>query len=230
MELTNEKIMAYVDGELSPEESAEVKSAIHSSGSATAQMEKFRKSRDLLIREYGSIKNEPVPDHLINTVLVNTEAVEENYIEKGAALRRSPDSGLSDSQEEKGFKKYFSSWPMYSMAASLMLGLILGIGVISITDESGLDGDSPYLIRNVDQNLQKLAVALAREISENPDNSRYDFEVGDEIVSLELRSNFINIAGESCKLMESNARTTLELKQKFIVSCRDSDNEWYTYQ
>ena len=116
------------------------------------------------------------------------------------------------------------------MAASLMLGLILGIGVISITDESDLDGDPPYLIRNVDQNLQKLAVALAREISENPDSSRYDFKVGDEIVSLELRSNFINISGESCKLMESSARTTLELKQKFIVSCRDSDNEWYTYQ
>ncbi len=230
MELTNEKIMAYVDGELDPGESAEVKSAIDSSRAATAQMEKFRRSRDLLIREYGGIRNEPVPDYLIKTVLGVPDELEENYIEKGASLIMQRDSDLSDSREEKGFKKYVSSRPMHSMAASLLLGLILGIGVISITDESDHDVDSPYLIRNVDQNLQKLAVALAREISGNPDSSRYDFEVGDEIVSLELRSNFTNTSGESCKLMETVSEPTLELNQKFIVTCRDSDNDWYIYR
>ena len=62
-----ETLMAYVDGELSEQESADIKIVLASDPEATKKVERFRKTRTA-IDKFADILSEPIPEHLIETI------------------------------------------------------------------------------------------------------------------------------------------------------------------
>ncbi|MBL6935542.1 MAG: hypothetical protein ISR48_09025 [Alphaproteobacteria bacterium] len=60
-------LMAYVDGELSEEESAAIERSLADDPKAQSKVEEFRKTRTA-INKFADILEEPVPDHLIETI------------------------------------------------------------------------------------------------------------------------------------------------------------------
>ena len=63
----DETLMAYVDGELNEQESANVELALTSDPQALEKVERFRKTRTA-IDQFADILSEPIPEHLIETI------------------------------------------------------------------------------------------------------------------------------------------------------------------
>ncbi|RTZ96133.1 MAG: hypothetical protein DSY90_11495 [Deltaproteobacteria bacterium] len=66
--LTDERIMAYVDGELTPEEAAEVRALIQNNPEALKQVDIFSHSAAMLQGVYDAPLTDAIPDRLIDTV------------------------------------------------------------------------------------------------------------------------------------------------------------------
>lgn len=67
-ELTDEKLMAYVDGEFDDLEAEEVRKALRTNAEAQERIKIFRKSTSLLQEAYDAPFHEEVPQHLINGI------------------------------------------------------------------------------------------------------------------------------------------------------------------
>ncbi|WDN90225.1 hypothetical protein BuS5_03196 [Desulfosarcina sp. BuS5] len=67
-ELTDEKLMAYVDGELDDLETEEVRKALRTNAKARQRTEIFRESTTLLQKVYDAPFHEEVPRHLIDGI------------------------------------------------------------------------------------------------------------------------------------------------------------------
>jgi hypothetical protein len=67
--MTDEMLMAYVDGELDAAGAADVRRALQSDPALAREAESFRLSRNLAREAFSAVKSEPVPEHLIAAVL-----------------------------------------------------------------------------------------------------------------------------------------------------------------
>lgn len=204
MELNNELLMAYADGELSTEEASAVEKAIQHDEKAKAQLEVYLKSRKLLTEEYGHIKNEPAPEYLINTVLEYTKT-----------------------SRRPAVSRVISSWPLQSIAASLIVGAFLGTGLfINIIHEDTIE----YATRGNNKQMQALSVALSKELQDNFEKNAYTIVIGGESLSLYRRANFNNADGEYCMVFELNVTNMDAPQVKYITVCKDDENDWYITQ
>ena len=68
MELTDELIMAFVDGDLNFTEYQTIAKLIDNDEDALRKVEIYKKSKKLLHNEFGNLREEKPPRFLINTV------------------------------------------------------------------------------------------------------------------------------------------------------------------
>lgn len=66
--LNDETLMAYVDGELAPEEEEEIRKLLANNPDAQIAVEVMQKSKEFLHKAFDPILDEPVPEHLINCI------------------------------------------------------------------------------------------------------------------------------------------------------------------
>ena len=64
-QLTDEMLVAYVDGELSVEDAAEIERALQTDHKVREAVQIFRDSADWSRRAFDDVLREPVPEHLI---------------------------------------------------------------------------------------------------------------------------------------------------------------------
>lgn len=78
-QLTDEILVAYVDGELSTEDAAEVERALQADQKIREAVQIFRDSADWSRRAFDEVLREPVPDRLIHAAIgqANTEEIAE---------------------------------------------------------------------------------------------------------------------------------------------------------
>lgn len=119
MTLSDETLMAYVDGELDPAARSEVEAAIARDPALAQRIEAARRLRASLSRTYDPVLAEPVPERLVAAA-------------QGRAARPA-----SRATRPAGW-----SWPQWgALAASLVLGLVLGPRLLSrpaaITTQDG---------------------------------------------------------------------------------------------
>lgn len=79
--VSDEMLMAFVDGELEAEAAAEVRRAIAGNPSLVQRADAFRMSRELTREAFGKVTSEPVPDRLVATLM-------EGHSRAGAATNR----------------------------------------------------------------------------------------------------------------------------------------------
>jgi len=101
-------LMAHADAELSEEESSETEAALRIQEDARKRFESFRATGALLKNTYGGVLNEPIPDHLLETI-ARCESPSENVRHLHWKWRR-------------------NEW--MALAASLFIGVVVGaVGV-----------------------------------------------------------------------------------------------------
>ena len=113
MRIDDEKLIAYADGELGPEERAAVERALEADPLLRDQLAAQQRLRSALAGHYGPVASEDVPDRLL--AMLGAERPEETAV-----------ASLSDARERRR-RSSAPAWPQLgAMAAALALGLIAG--------------------------------------------------------------------------------------------------------
>ncbi len=112
MAVTEESLMAFADGELSPTEAAAVESAIAADPDLAQKVEAHRGMRAAVSGAYGGVLDEPMPERLLAAVRGSDASVIDLAAERGARER-----------SRSGW-----SWRnAAAMAACVVLGLAAGV-------------------------------------------------------------------------------------------------------
>jgi hypothetical protein len=142
MGITDQLLMAYVDGELSPDLAALILSRMESEPDLLERLEQHQRLRSQLSAAYGPVMGEPLPPDL--AALLAREGVR---------------VGASRAKAAPGFifRTFDSSWPMWAAAAA---AAVVGVGVsqaLHMNDPLALSGGrivaSGALARSLEHNL-----------------------------------------------------------------------------
>lgn len=117
--IDNELLMAYADGELSPEDAARVEAAIDEDPTLLRKIERFRSMRRILKKTYDSVTEEEVPERL--RALLGDVASNEPETPRVVELAAVREQGA-----EQPAQRRFSPPAWAAIAASLVVGLFAG--------------------------------------------------------------------------------------------------------
>jgi hypothetical protein len=153
MNITDETLMAFADGELEPTLRAAVEAAIGRDPSVAARVAEFRLQRERLQQAYSSVLEEPVPERLLAAVGEHAAPRPAGTVVHLEALR-----AASILRPQRKW-----SWPEWSaIAASVLLGILVSrVGLIGRNGESIGAGPDGLVAR------QSLAHALSTELASN---------------------------------------------------------------
>lgn len=116
--ITEEQIVAYVDGELAGEEERQVAASIAADPTLAASAEEYRGIRELLSGAYAPISQEPVPERFLDSVAAAASNIVRLPLK---AFSKAPDPA-----PRSGFaKRAMPIWAM-PLAATLLVGFLAG--------------------------------------------------------------------------------------------------------
>ena len=216
MELTDELIMAFVDGDLAFDEYQTVAIMIDNDADALKKVEVYKKSKKLLHNEFSHLKDENPPKFLINTV--------QKYFKK-----------------KSNILYFIPREHVQSMAATLFIGLFIGMFVVDFTYDSSdklkLDqreahfndrSNELHSILNIDIDGLKsgftrmaLISELTTKLDDWPDANRYNISIGEDKFPLIIATEFIDSKGRECKIMNSKIKDI-----HYISACQNASSEW----
>lgn len=201
-QLTDEMLVAYVDGELSPEDAAEIERALRSDQKVREAVKVFRDSADWSRRAFDDVLREPVPERLIRA------ATGQENIDQVAGSQ--PTSAPQSRLRIAGL----------AMAASIALaiGIAGGFGLSGLVapGESGPSG--LLLVGTVDHDgslhaaLESTASGTLTEIA----------DAGD-VMPL---STFIESSGRYCREFQATSAGVAGPKAAFGIACRQPAGSW----
>lgn len=151
MNITEETLMAYVDGELDPPTRAAVDAAIASDPALARRVARQQALRQKLRAAFDGVLDEPVPDRLIVTARNAPAASPATKVTELVRARAEKSARLE--------RRW--SWPQWgAMAASLVLGVLLGQALLRPP------ADAPIVARNGRLVAQDaLAEALSNQLA-----------------------------------------------------------------
>lgn len=189
--ISDETLMAYVDGELDAQQAMHIEIAMQKDAQLAARVAMHRALRSQLQSELSSVLAEPVPDRLLNVLQARTVS---NVI------------GLDDARQRKTIaaKHSWGTREWAAMAASLVVGVALGIYALNF------NSSSLVIARGSEMLAQgKLANALTSQLASNA------AQVNNQ--SIQMGISFRNHAGEYCRsfaVHDGNALAGLACKQQ----------------
>jgi hypothetical protein len=208
--LTDETLLAYVDGELDPTECRSVEAALATDADAAERVALMRRSATALRGAFDEIMSEPIPERLI--ALVDRHG-------PGRANGRGKASS-------RGGRLGWLLWPMnLGFAAALAAAaLVVGIGLGQWRPSP--DGD--YRLAGVDNGdgAYAAAVAAAMEPGYTGASARYerpDIGVSGVITALDPVDAGGGIA---CRAFRDEARSGEIVTTGRGIACRGADGVW----
>lgn len=114
MTFDDAKLMAYADGELSPEERAEIERAAAGDADLRARIDAHLRLRASISNAFDGVLDEPVPEALTN-----------------AARAGSREAAVIDLSQRRAMRPAWSAREWSAMAASVAGGLLIGLGVMN---------------------------------------------------------------------------------------------------
>ena len=186
MNFEPEIIMAYVDDELDLVTARRIEKAMESDAALAARIAAERALKAKLSARFDPIAAEPVPDRL-------------------TALLRNVDTSLADRREAKRNRAGFGSFQWAAIAASLIVGLLIGKANLTGTGAQVSERNG-ILVASTD-----LKTALDTQLASNQQSN----------ASAWIGLTFRDKAGTICRTFESRSLTG--------VACRDG-NEWQLRQ
>lgn len=209
-ELSNEVLMAYVDGELDAAERARVEAELGRSPDLRARVETFWATREPLQSTFDHVLREPVPQHLVDLVrnLGRTGAESASNVVSLDTQRQRTSDGGGHSFAEGG-------WP-FRVAAGIALTLLVGGG--------------GWLLRGVGDSSEQagqtvaFATSLQRALEVAP--SRRSVEITDEgkpAGDLRIISTFVNAQNAYCREYDVNLASAARFGG---FACRTPAGDW----
>jgi hypothetical protein len=186
MKLTDEELMAYADGELTPLEAKRIEAAMAEDAALAARVARFRSVRSALRKAYDSVVSEPVPEHL--RALLGDVAASEP-------------APVADLDAERGKRTWRLGPPAWAaIAASLVVGVLAGR---SMTPQPLLDANGlyagPTLTRVLDQ---RLASAPENQTATTRIGLTFRTEGGDVCRTFSHEARERVVSGMACRVDE----------------------------
>lgn len=200
-QLTDEILVAYVDGELSAEEAANVEKALKTDQQVRDAVQLFRDTAEWSRRAYDDVLHEPVPERLINAASGPTTGQPESESRRGPAAR----GGLAG----------------MAMAASVALavGLGGGFGLFQMLGDGGSASSGPLMVGAVDQSG---ALHLALESAGT--GMLIATGNGGNVMPL---MTFLGRDGRYCREFQAVTTNSGGLDASFGIACRQPAGSWH---
>ena len=124
MTISDELLMAYVDGELDTQARSEVERAIESDPEVARRVSRQRALRDRLRAAFDGVLSEPVPDRLV-TAARGAPATSAREGNQEAGVTDLAQTRADRAAAQRARRRW--SWPEWSaIAASVVLGAVIG--------------------------------------------------------------------------------------------------------
>lgn len=203
-QITDEKLVAYVDGELSAEEAAEVDQALQTDQRVREAVQVFRDTADLSRRAYDDMLHEPVPERLIQAASgEETPAVTSMPPRVEAPAR--PQNRLAG----------------LAMAASIALavGLGGGFGLFQLLGTGDAGPAGPLMVGAVDDSS---ALHLALESAAT--GTLISAGQGGNVMPV---NTFLGRDGQHCREFQAVTAGRAGLNAAFGIACRQPAGAWH---
>ena len=183
--VSNEDLMAYVDGQLKPERAAEIASAVAADPSLERRMAAYLDSKAALSGAFDEVLSEPVPDRLRTLVLGDATPPRVVRMDR---KRRYP---------------AFYGWPQ-AMAAGVVLAVGVVIGAYLLPASSPDDVFATGLVtsdRSLARALESTASGALSEVGEYRFKVLQSFRTADDSVCREYQAGDANrgATGVACR-------------------------------
>jgi anti-sigma factor RsiW len=198
MQITDEELMAYADGELSPIEAKRIEAAMADDKVLAARVARFRAVRRALRTAYDSVVSEPIPEHL--RALLGDVAASEPITD--VPPQSAPVVDIGAAREKRAVRFGPPAWA--AMAASLVLGVIAGRALLP-TQQDIFTSDGLYA-------APPLAEVLNTRLAGDVDNQRDATRIG---------LSFQTADGDVCRTFTHQARARVVSG----LACRE-DSRW----
>lgn len=198
--ISDETLVAYVDGELSVEEAAEVEQALATDQQVRETVEMFRDTAEWSRRAYDDVLHEPVPDRLI-----------------GAAFGKDVRPMRTEPQRDSAPRSRIAGMAMAASIA-LAVGLGGGFGLFHLVGPGGGEAAGPLLVGTVDGS-DPLHLALE---SAGTGTLIANGE-GGNVMPL---NTFLDREGRYCREFQAVASTPDGLSASFGIACRQPAGPW----
>ena len=138
MTWSDSTLMAFADGELDASKSVQLQDALAGDNALQQRLEAITRQRERLSAAFAPVLDEPVPDRL-SALLREPTAVSANVIDMGATRAQKELLATLQEQPAPAPRRARSSWAQWGgMAASLVLGVVMGTQFNPFTGDAGM--------------------------------------------------------------------------------------------
>ena len=202
MQLTDEILSSYMDGELDPETRAAVEESLAIDPASRALIRDFREEQAVLQNAFNAPLEEPAPARLTRTI--NRHRIE------------APGRGR--------WRRGAPSWnPQWALAAGLIAGLGIGAGLVF----TQVSGPSNIASNAVLHPLYDNAIGAALESTPSGSSTRAS-EPGPLVRRIEPRLSFQARDGRYCREFSERIEDTRRIDTGNGVACRGAEGRWVT--
>lgn len=195
---TDEQLVAYADGELTPGETQTISTAARTDTQLARRIAQFTESRRLLAETFAAVLQEPAPQRLLDV------------------LRQ--DRGQKIVPLPRRQRPAWSNWMPMALAASLVLAIGLGAG--------GLLNRQPGGQAAVVAGLLSDGAALSRALEVLPSGETLSGSSGAARYAVVPLASLRTADGTFCREFESSVATQQQTHRARGVACRAADGAW----
>lgn len=196
--LSDEKLVAYADGELSDEEAADIRKQLRDDAEARSRLAMFESSARLAKEAFSDVLREPVPEHLMSAV--------------GAPPRQD-----GSTAGQGGIWRWLFGPAVPLAGASLLAGMAIMFalkpGDPNVTGKPGLD-------------VAVLNPPVMELLETKPSFESVDWEADGDARRAMPVATFIGDGGRYCREFELTRRSAEGTQTTFAVACRGAGGTW----
>ncbi len=217
--ITDEILVAYIDGELSSSEIKAVEDYLAGSNEARQKVEDLKKVNIIIKNIADEIVTEPLPDSI--SALIQKKKTEEDraYINQNTKEER---KSVIESIQSL-FKPLMSPVPQMAMiATSLLLGVYIGFNGLQSNDFNLQPGNYEIMVTRGSSSQEKLIPILKIILDERRQTS--SILEGDREYIVKLSGEFISSGSSQClvgEIINIGIRNS-----NFFIGCLNDNNAW----
>ena len=206
MKLSDEKLMAFVDEELSAEEAQQIKREVEANAEYQAKVDQFKQTKALLGNAYEQILQEPIPQKLLDMLSNSGRGETDNQIDK-----------IINLNERRSAKSSTFAKPLQQVAIAASVALMIG-GFAGY--QLGSDAtDLTHQLARADAGFMVAGNPLYEALESVPSNTVYRTATEGDIIKPIM--SFKATDNRFCREFEINSDSSISVG----VACR-SGNKW----